>query len=235
MIVGRRPSGTFPISSAIAKDVASWNESPARSVPSGRNARPTDTATMAISHATRRTSRSRGLSSTPVRCDSAAIRPSSVRIPVATATPVASPTVHVAPVKSMFGDSRSDRPRSGCAGLPRHGHRLPGDRGHVDLDGAGQHADVGGDAVALLDHHDVARHDEPGVDRLAPPVAKHRGLGRQVLGERLDGSLRLVLLNEREHRVQEDDRDHRAPTMTTPVPNASAAAAHSSRARGWVS
>ena len=83
MIVGRSPSGTFATISPIAKLYASFSGSPAPSQPIGRNARPTTTATIAISQATRRTFSSSGLGSGFTRSDSAAIRPSSDCIPVA--------------------------------------------------------------------------------------------------------------------------------------------------------
>ena len=79
---------------------------PAASVPSGRKARPTATATPAISQATRRTSRSSGLSS-PTRSESAAMRPSSVRMPVAKTTASASPPVQAVPLNTRSRASRN--------------------------------------------------------------------------------------------------------------------------------
>ena len=106
VIVGRRPSGTFATMRPIAKLAASASGSPATS-PSGRKAKPTATATSAISHATRRTSRSRGLSSRPTCCESAAIRPSWVAMPVAKTTARASPPVAVVPLKTRSRASSS--------------------------------------------------------------------------------------------------------------------------------
>lgn len=81
-MVGSSPSGTLATSRPIAKDTAAASDSPAPS-PSGRNATPTPTATTAISRATRLTWCSSGLSSRWVRSVKAAIRPSSVCMPVA--------------------------------------------------------------------------------------------------------------------------------------------------------
>ena len=80
VIVGSSPSGTLATSRPIANISASWKGSPAN-MPMGRTRCPATTAIRAISHATRRTCRWSGLSSWRVRCDSAAIRPSSVRHP----------------------------------------------------------------------------------------------------------------------------------------------------------
>ncbi len=61
---------------------------------------PSATATAAISQATRRTWLSSGLGSWVTRSDSAAIRPSSVAMPVAKTTPWASPPVQLVPLKT---------------------------------------------------------------------------------------------------------------------------------------
>ena len=60
-------------------------------MPSGTNAAPIATATTAMIQATWRTSSSSGLDSCTVRCESSAIRPISVCIPVANTTAVAPP------------------------------------------------------------------------------------------------------------------------------------------------
>ena len=100
MIVGSSPSGTFATISPIAKLTASLSGSPATSQPIGRNASPAATATTAISQATRRTWRSSGLSSASTRWLSAAIRPSSVCIPVARTSACASPPTQPVPLKT---------------------------------------------------------------------------------------------------------------------------------------
>ena len=96
----------------MAKLNAAASDSPAASVPSGRNASPAVTATSAMSHATRLTCRSSGLSSRPVRSDSAAIRPSSVRMPVAKTSALASPPVQLVPLNTRSRASSSDPPVS---------------------------------------------------------------------------------------------------------------------------
>ncbi len=121
VMVGRRPSGTFATSRPIANFSASATGRPAARSPSAMNTRPAATATAAISHATRRTSRSSGLGSRAPRCDSAAIRPSSVRIPVARTRPTASPPVHSVPLNTVSrawsGDGcASSRPAARCTG-----------------------------------------------------------------------------------------------------------------------
>ena len=113
VIVGSRPSGTLLTRRPIAKRAALENESPATNVPSGKNASPTKMATNAISHATRRTSRSSGLSPMPTRCDSDAMRPSSLCMPVANTTARASPPEQVVPLKT-----RSDASRNATSSAP---------------------------------------------------------------------------------------------------------------------
>ena len=98
-MVGRRPSGTLATSRPMAKLAAAVMVSPAAS-PTGRNARPAPTATKAISRVARVICRSSGLLSGPPRWLSAAIRPSSVCIPVAVTTASPSPPVHAVPLKT---------------------------------------------------------------------------------------------------------------------------------------
>ena len=62
VIVGSRPSGTFPSSSPIANEIEPASERPAR-IPSGTNAAPIAIATTAMIQATLRTSSSSGLGS----------------------------------------------------------------------------------------------------------------------------------------------------------------------------
>lgn len=83
MIVGRRPSGTFATSRPIAKVAASPIVSPVNSVPAGKKSTPAAIATAATSCAARFTWRWSGLISGRTRCESTAMRPSSVDIAVA--------------------------------------------------------------------------------------------------------------------------------------------------------
>src|SRR5665647_684383 len=107
VIVGSSPSGTLATKSPIAKFTASPSDRPATIVPSGMKATPIPTATTAISRATCLTCFSRGLSSWSTRCDSAAIRPSSVCMPVLKTTAVASPPVQLVPLKTRSRASRT--------------------------------------------------------------------------------------------------------------------------------
>jgi hypothetical protein len=90
----------------MAKLTAAASDRPATR-PTGMKAHPAPTATMAISRATRMTWRSSGLSSGLTRWLSAAIRPSSVCMPVAVVIARASPPVHVVPLNSRFSASSS--------------------------------------------------------------------------------------------------------------------------------
>ena len=83
MITGSRPSGTLPASNPTANTTLLCIDRPAPKIATGTNAIAIATAIPAISHATRRTCRSSGLGSSLTRWDSAAIRPSSVCMPVA--------------------------------------------------------------------------------------------------------------------------------------------------------
>ena len=112
MIVGSSPSGTFATISPIANLNASFTGNPATSQPMGRKARPASTATTLINQATRRTSRSSGLKLTSTRSLSAAILPSSVRIPVATTSAFASPPTQPVPLKTTSRASISGPVRS---------------------------------------------------------------------------------------------------------------------------
>ncbi len=108
VIVGSNPSGTLATSSPMANKNACVQVKPA-STPSGRNATATPVATAAINHATRRTWRSSGLSARRTRADNAAMRPSSVCLPVACTTASADPPVHTVPLKINSGDESSGR------------------------------------------------------------------------------------------------------------------------------
>ncbi len=102
VIVGSSPSGTFATIRPIANLNASASGKPAASQPIGRKASPATTATRAISQATRRTWRSSGLSSVSTRSVSAAMRPSSVCMPVLTTSAFASPPTQDDPLNTRF-------------------------------------------------------------------------------------------------------------------------------------
>ena len=168
------------------------------------------TATSAMIHATRRTSRSSGLSLRPdllgERGDAAqlGVHPGRehhrVRVPGG------------ARLAAEHQVGRVQEPAVADVGPGRahDGHRLAGQRRRVDLDAALQEPRVGRDAIAFGDHQDVAGHELGRVDRLAPRTPDHRRARREVTAEELDRSLRLLLLHEREHRVEHDDRDDRS-------------------------
>ena len=133
MITGSSPSGTFPASNPTANTTLLRTDSPAPKIASGTNAIASATATPAISHATRRTCRSSGLGSSLTRSDSAAIRPSSVCMPVAKTTTCASPPVHVVPLNTRSRASSRGTPIVQL-GRAQHRHRLTGERREIDLD-----------------------------------------------------------------------------------------------------
>lgn len=70
-------------------------------------------------------------------------------------------------------------------------------------------ARVGRDPIALEEQQDVPWHELACVDHLPLPVPANGRLLGQVAAQRLDGSLCLPLLRERERRVEEDDGDDR--------------------------
>jgi hypothetical protein len=112
VITGSIPSGTLPTIRPTANTTVADTDRPATSVAIGIKAIPLTTAISAISHATRRTWPSSGLSSLSTRSDSAAIRPSSVCMPVANTTPRASPSVQVVPLKTSSRACSSGTPWS---------------------------------------------------------------------------------------------------------------------------
>ena len=153
VIVGSSPSGTLATSSPIAKLAAAATPSPAAR-PIGKNAIPAPTATNAISVVARLTWCSSGLSLCPARWLSAAIRPSSVPIPVAVTRASASPPVQAVPLNTTSAACSSGRqarpgrrsgspartrrsawtcPPQGCrssGGRPRRCFPLPRSAGH---------------------------------------------------------------------------------------------------------
>ncbi len=93
--------------------------------------------------------------------------------------------------------------------LRRHG--LAGEGGLVGLEGRrGQQPEVGRDAVARAQPHDVARDEGAGVDDAPGPVAQRLGLvGLHGLEPR-EGGRRAALLDEADQRGRhDDDGDHR--------------------------
>ena len=89
-----------------------------------------------------------------------------------------------------------------------HRGALPGERRLLDLQG-GRHEQpaVGRHAVAGLEEHDVARHQLGGVDLDRHAVAPHPGDVLQHLLEGRQARLRLRLLAQAEHRVEDRQAD----------------------------
>ena len=88
--------------------------------------------------------------------------------------------------------------------LDRHG--LAGQRGLFDLHrGALEHAAIGRDGVARLEHDHVARHELGARQMYELAVAQHLGLRRAHLLKGLEGLLALGFLDHAQHRVDDND------------------------------
>ena len=206
------------------------------SVPSGRNARPMhdgddrddprDPADLALERALARARRV----ATARRCGRAR-----VCIPVANTTARASPPVQVVPLNTR--SAASSRPAPPRRNRPE---RHTGTDSPVSVDvststlPASRRASAR-DAIAFGDDEDVAGHDVGRVDR--PLVTgPHDGRPRrEVAAQQLDGSFRLLFLNERETAFTRSTITTATPTVDEPVATDNAAASHSSSASGWSS
>ena len=94
---------------------------------------------------------------------------------------------------------------------------LAGERRVVDAQAEGlDHATVGGHARTGVQQDQVARHEAARVEfrRFAVAQREH-ACGQQIL-ERLERTLRAVLLPEREDRVHDDHADDRRPERRHP-------------------
>ena len=99
----------------------------------------------------------------------------------------------------------------------QHRRALAGERGLLDLEGGGhQQPPVGGHPVARFEEHDVARHQLGGVDLDGHPVAAHAGDVLQHLLEGGEARLRLGLLAQAQHGVEdrEADQDDRGARLS---------------------
>ena len=94
----------------------------------------------------------------------------------------------------------------GCA---VDGLGLSRQRGQIDLERSVDEASVDRDAIALVEYHDIARHEAPGLDLQRLSVSNRRRHRREVALERFHGALGLTLLHERERRVEHDDDEDR--------------------------
>ena len=140
-------------------------------------------------------------------CVSRAMRPNSVRMPVATTSARAVPETTVVPASESVA-AVQDLGIGARLGVARECVRLAGDGRHVDrqLERLND-TTVGRDAVAGLQEDHIARHECRGRYAGRDTVAQCHHVPRQQLlqgEERLLGS---ILLPEREHPVHGDDRD----------------------------
>ena len=139
---------------------------------------------------------------------SPAMRPSSVRAPVATATQRARPPIMRALVHHgrPFGQRRVRRhPGVGVLG---HGHRLASQGGLVDAEIGGlDDAQVSRHQVAGLEQDDVAGHHSGLGDPFASACAHHLNLRRAQLLQSGKRPLGPVFLDEADDRVERHD-DH---------------------------
>ena len=91
-------------------------------------------------------------------------------------------------------------------GVLLYGHGLAGERGLFDLHrGALEHAAVGRDGVARLEHDHVAGHELGARQVHELAVAQHLGLRRTHLLQGLEGLLALGFLDHAQHRVDDND------------------------------
>jgi hypothetical protein len=217
----------------MAKLTAAASDRPATR-PTGMKAHPAPTATMAISRATRMTWRSSGLSSGLTRWLSAAIRPSSVCMPVAVVIARASPPVHVVPLNSRFSASSS-----GTRLSPASADRVTGADSPVTVDRSTSTLPDRMRPSAQIRSPSLTASRSPGTSSRAGisssvPSRITRALGEEG-GQGFHGPLGLHFLREGEDRVQDDDGGDGDGQPRVPLAQASAAAAASSRARGWKS
>jgi hypothetical protein len=94
-------------------------------------------------------------------------------------------------------------------GRPVGGERLPGQHREVHFERALEQAGVRRDPVARCEDEHIARDEAPGVYLTPAAVPHDRRPGRQVLLQSLHRPLGLLLLDEREHRVEHDHGDDR--------------------------
>jgi hypothetical protein len=140
--------------------------------------------------------------------------PNSVRIPVAHTHGLAAPVGHRRAGEDHVAAVADRRVRARGRELLGDRQRLAGKRRLVALQRVVlDHARIGRDAVARLQHEHVARHQLPRSDLALLAVAQHRDHRREHVLQRVEGLLRAVLLHEaqdraEEHDHQDDDRVH---------------------------
>ena len=132
-----------------------------------------------------------------------------------------------------------DHERAGVhhvADTDREGLALAGEQRGVDAAGIRRSdGGIGRDAVAGLEHEHVVDDDLGGVD-LDPPAAPPDGdAPRQQGPQPLGGAVGPVLLHEREHGVEHDDREDGDRQLGQAGDDASTPATHSITAKKWTS
>ena len=152
-----------------------------------------------------------GVSPPEVLARSPAMRPTSVRMPVATTSARAEPA----------GDARSEEGEVAALGEGR----VRGDRAASLLDGRGlsregrlvraqrrdlEEAGVGGDEVARVEHEQVAAHHLSGGEHAGATVPHDARPRSREAGQRRDRTLGAQLLDEPDRGVQDHDREDRA-------------------------
>lgn len=100
---------------------------------------------------------------------------------------------------------------AGLGSCSHDGHRLPGHRREVDLDGARQDLRIRADGVALAEHDEIAGHHRTCFDTVPASVPDDECVGRQVGAEGGHGVLGVALLEQRERRVESDDEQDGDP------------------------
>ena len=187
----------------------------------------------AMSHATRRTWVSSGLSSRSTRSDSAAIRPSSVCMPVAKTTACASPSVHEVPENTRFRAWRSGTCVSSSSAARSIGIDSP-----LSVERSTSTRPLSSRASAEMRSPSSITSTSPGTRRVAsttcscPSRSTFACAGRNRASASTARSAWTSWANAKPALITMTATMATA-TGTIPAAQASAAAAQSSRARGW--
>ena len=134
-----------------------------------------------------------------------------ISVPMPVAVTIISPRPRVTAVFMKAMQRRSPRPTSGLsiAAVSLSVGVLSPVRAASSISSvaATKQAAVGGDAVARLHQHDVARHQPLGVDLDRLPVAAHAGDGLEHLLQRRQAGLGLGLPAQAQHGVEDGQAD----------------------------
>lgn len=96
-----------------------------------------------------------------------------------------------------------------CVRRAKCRERLSVQHGDIHQNGTGEHSCVGRHAVALADGDHIPRNELARAYLALLVVSDHACLCRWIGGERLDRTLRVMFLSQREGRVDEDHRHDR--------------------------